>query len=32
MVKVKNGAGPWLAKQKPTCNLPNMPAWLVKLH
>ena len=32
MVKVKKGAGPWLAKQKPIRILPSMPAWLVKLH
>ena len=32
MVKVKKGAGPWLAKQKQIWNLPKMPAWLVNLH
>ena len=32
MVKVKKGAGPWLAKQKPIWNLADMPAWLVNLQ
>ena len=32
MVKVSKGAGPWLANQTPIWNLPNMPAWLVKMH